>query len=208
MTDTMIVRQAELRDLEAVYDICLKTGQAGRDATDLYSDPALIGHIYAGPYVALKGPISFVAEDDLGVFGYAVGVSDTRAFERELEREWWPALRERYPEPVQQETEQSADDQRIRTIHNPSPVPQAVIDEYPAHIHMNLLPRARGRGVGARLLDAWIAAAKLKGVSAVHAGVSAANEAGLAFWTAREFHPVLTVSNSGSQGTIWCGRSL
>ncbi len=207
MTDTMIVRQAELRDLEAVYDICLKTGQAGRDATDLYSDPALIGHIYAGPYVALKGPISFVAEDDVGVFGYAVGVSDTRAFERELEREWWPALRERYPEPVQQETDQSADDQRIRTIHNPSPVPRAVIDEYPAHIHMNLLPRARGRELvpGCWTLDCRC---QTEGGLGCSCGVSAANEAGLAFWTAREFHPVLTVSNSGSHGTIWCGRSL
>lgn len=208
MTETITVRPAELRDLDAVYDICLKTGQAGRDATDLYRDPELIGHIYAGPYVALNGPISFVAEDDEGVFGYAVGVSDTRAFERDLEREWWPALRERYPEPPQHKTAQTADDLRIRTIHNPSAVPQVVIDDYPAHIHMNLLPRARGRGVGTKLLDAWIAAAKARGVSAVHAGVSAINEAGMAFWNARDFHPVLTVRSSGSHGTIWCGRTL
>jgi len=208
MNETTLVRPAELRDLEAVYAICLKTGDAGRDATGQYRDPNLIGHIYAGPYLALDGLISFVAEDGSGIFGYAVGAADTRAYEQRLEREWWPSLRERYPEPVETSDGGSADDHRIRALHRPAVVPEAIVADFPAHVHMNLLPRARGRGVGTRLLDAWVEAARLQGVAAVHAGVSAANEAGLAFWKARGFQPVLQDAASGSRGTVWCGRRL
>lgn len=208
MRETAVIRPAERRDLEQVYRICLKTGDAGRDATGLYQDPDLIGHIYAGPYLALDGEIGLVAEDADGVLGYAVGAADTRAFEDRLEREWWPALRRRYPLPGRGAGEGTPDDRRIWTLHHPGSVPDAIVTAFPAHVHMNLLPRAQGQGLGSRLLDAWVEQAAERHVPAVHAGVSAANGAGLAFWSARGFKPVHTDPGGGSQGTIWCGRRL
>ncbi|ASP36365.1 GNAT family N-acetyltransferase [Labrenzia sp. VG12] len=208
MTQNIQIRPAESRDLEAVYSICLKTGDAGRDATALYRDPKLVGHIYAAPYVALDGAVSHVAEDDLGVLGYAVGATDTRAFEQRLERDWWPALRLQYPEVADSAVGEMQDALRIRSIHHPVPAPDDIVCRFPAHIHMNLLPRARGKGVGSRLLEAWLAQARSRNATAVHAGVSAVNKAGLAFWTARGFEPVLEAPESGSRGTIWCGRQV
>jgi GNAT superfamily N-acetyltransferase len=205
MNDAVQLRFAEFRDLEAVYEICLKTGDAGRDATGLYRDSRLIGHIYAGPYLALGGFIGVVAEDRDGVLGYAVGATDTRACERRLEREWWPSLRQRYPAPSGEPGGWSPDERRIRTIHHPAEVPDCVVETYPAHIHMNLLPRAQGQGVGSRLLAAWSAEAQRQAASSVHAGVNARNKAGLAFWKARGFEPIGAVPDNG---TIWCGRHL
>jgi len=206
--ETALIRPAAPSDLHAVYDICLKTGDAGRDATDQYDDPDLIGHVYAGPYVVMDGLISFVAEDDEGILGYAVGAADTRGFEEQLERDWWPFVRQNYPEPTGDPTSWTMDQRRIWSIHHPAVVPEEIVQDYPAHIHMNLLPRAQGRGIGSRLLDAWLNEAQRQGVSSVHAGVSAVNEAGLAFWTARGFEPVKSVRDSGSRGTIWCGRYI
>jgi len=202
------IRPAQPQDLDVVCAICLVTGDAGKDATPLYADPRLIGHIYAAPYLALGGTIAFVAEDPDGVAGYAVGTGDTRAFERRLEAEWWPDLRNTYPEPDGERSGWSPDDLRAWTIHHPKPVPDAVVRAYPAHIHMNLLPRAQGKGIGTKLLETWIAAARSCGVTAVHAGVSAANRDGLKFWTARGFEPVLEDLQGGSRGTVWCGRPL
>src|SRR5665213_4601378 len=44
MTD---IRPYRADDLAALYEICLKTGDSGKDATALYDDPKLIGHVYA-----------------------------------------------------------------------------------------------------------------------------------------------------------------
>lgn len=54
------IRSYQSRDLNRVYDICLKTGDSGKDATKLFDDPRLLGHIYAGPYVTLEPESSFI----------------------------------------------------------------------------------------------------------------------------------------------------
>jgi GNAT superfamily N-acetyltransferase len=197
-----------MSDLEAVYAICLQTGDAGLDASALYKDPKLIGHIYAAPYVVLKEAISFVAEDKNGLLGYAVGAVDTREFEAELEVKWWPELRKAYFEPQGERSDWTLDELRARTIHHPAQVPDDIVKSYPSHIHMNLLPRSQGKGIGSRLLEAWIKSARLMGVTGVHAGVSAVNSSGLKFWTARGFQPLGEDLTGGSKGTIWCGRTL
>ena len=65
-------RMAQIRgfrpdDLDALYRICLATGDAGADAAHLYRDPKLIGHVYAGGYAAISPETVFVAEDDEGI---------------------------------------------------------------------------------------------------------------------------------------------
>ncbi|MEM5584410.1 GNAT family N-acetyltransferase [Roseibium sp. AS2] len=208
MSDIVTIRPGEHRDREALCGICLKTGDAGRDATALYRDADLIGQIYAAPYLSLAPDLALVAEDHAGVLGYAVGAAETRAFEARLERDWWPGLRARYREPAGERSGWTADERRIWSFHHPARVPDDIVGTFPAHIHMNLLARAQGRGIGTRLLGAWLDRARRSGIRAVHAGVGAANEAGLAFWKARGFKPVRTDLTSGSSGTVWCGRAV
>lgn len=202
------IRTAAYDDIPALNEVCLKTGDAGKDATHLYRDLNLIGLIYAVPYVAQVGSITCVAEVHNGIVGYAVGALDTQQFEHHLEMNWWPELRKRYAEPQGDPAKWTPDDKRINFIHHPRPVPGDIVLAYPAHIHMNLLPQAQGRGIGSQLLASWVASATEKGVRAVHAGVSAANQAGLNFWTARGFEPLREDPHGGSLGTIWCGRIL
>ena len=158
--------------------------------------------------MALGGPIGLVAEGEHGPLGYAVGVADTRGHEQRLEREWWPDLRRRYPCPAGDPSGWSAGQRRIWSIHHPAVVPEEVVSRFPAHIHMNLLPEAQARRLGARQLDSWRAAARARGVGAVHAAVGASNTGGLAVWTARGFLPLMKEPQIGTARTIWCGRSL
>lgn len=208
MTKLAVIRAARKSDTNAVNSICLRTGNAGKDATSLYQDPDLIGLIYAAPYLFGDDALCLVAEDEEGVLGYVAGATDSRSFEHHLEMNWWPELRKRYAEPQGDPARWTPDDKRINFIHHPRPVPGDIVLAYPAHIHMNLLPQAQGRGIGSQLLASWVASATEKGVRAVHAGVSAANQAGLNFWTARGFDPVREDPHGGSLGTIWCGRIL
>ncbi len=208
MTKLAVIRAAKKSDMNAVRSICLRTGNAGKDATSLYQNPDLIGLIYAAPYLFADEAICFVAEDEEGVLGYVAGATDSRSFERHLELNWWPQLRKQYAEPQGDPAMWTPDDHRINFFHHPRPVPADIVQAYPAHIHMNLLPQAQGRGIGSQLLESWWASAEEKSVRAVHAGVSAANEAGLKFWTARGFEPVREDPQGGSRGTVWCGRIL
>ena len=147
----MLIRPAVADDRDALYDICLRTGDAGADATALYRDPELIGAIWAGPYLALEPDLAFVAVGDEGVTGYVLGAADTAAFEAACEQRWWPALRVRWPEPPAADAT-SADGRLIGRIHHPPATPATVLVEFPAHLHINLLPSGQGRGAGGRLV--------------------------------------------------------
>lgn len=43
------IRPYQPFDLPGMYRVCLQTGDSGRDATALYSDPDLLGHVFAAP---------------------------------------------------------------------------------------------------------------------------------------------------------------
>ena len=202
----MQVRQVRGGDTDALHAISLATGAAGGDASHLYRDGMLMGHIYAAPYAIFEPGLALVVEDQDGVAGYVVGVVDTRAWEHRLEREWWPTLRARYDRPVGPRSAWSADQRRAEMIHAPEPTPKSVSEGYPAHLHLNLLPRLQGRGVGSRLLRDWLSLARDRGARAVHVGVNHENRRGLVFWARRGF-AALTV-DGGPSRTVWMGRSL
>jgi GNAT superfamily N-acetyltransferase len=187
-------------DLVALYEICLVTGDAGKDASPLHNDPQLVGHIYSAPYGVLEPDNVFVAEDDLGVAGYIVGTYDTLAFADRLEAEWWPALRQRYADPAGLTP---ADLNRVEAIMQPHSSPANLVADYPAHIHMNLLARLRGQGVGTRLLSAWTDQARQNGVRHIHLGASRSNEGGIAFWTKSGFQALQSTPT-----TVWFGMTL
>jgi GNAT superfamily N-acetyltransferase len=203
----MRIRPFQPDDLEALYRISLATGLAGGDASSLYADPKLIGHIYAAPYAMLAPDLALVAEDDQGVAGFAVGATDTTAWERTLEQLWWPSLRERYAMPTDPDRERwTHDERRVLMIHHPTLTPVAIAQRYPAHLHMNLLPRLQGRGVGTTLFRQWMALAAARGAKATHVAINRANTGGIAFWGKMGFAE-LALDGSPQGRTVWKGRA-
>lgn len=169
------IRPYEPKDLDALYDICLKTGDTGEDATHLYSDPKLLGHLYAAPYATLEPDLTFVLEDERGVCGYILGALDSKAFDAWLEREWFPGLRERYPEPGGDPGTWTRDERLIKQFYKDDSGDNALLKDYPSHLHIDLLPRAQGRGNGRALMETFLGALKAKGSPGVHLGTSPQN---------------------------------
>jgi ribosomal protein S18 acetylase RimI-like enzyme len=200
-----LLRLFEKRDLEALYATALATGASGEDASALHRDAKLIGHVYAAPYAILSPETAFVAEDDEGVAGYIVGVIDTRAFDDLLERDWWPALRRQYADPSgMPPSSWNADQKRSFLIHHPTRTPDAIVETFPAHIHMNLLPRLQGRGVGWDLLNLWLSKARELGADGVHLGASAENFRAIAFWQRCGFRRLIVRGET----SIWFGLRI
>jgi ribosomal protein S18 acetylase RimI-like enzyme len=59
-------------------------------------------------------------------------------------------------------------------------IPEA--DDYPAHLHIDLLPRLQGQGMGRRLIETLIAALRERGIPGLHLGLDAANTSARAFY--------------------------
>jgi ribosomal protein S18 acetylase RimI-like enzyme len=168
-------------DHDAVYDICVRTGAAGEDASPLLQDPAILGHVYAGPYLALAPELAFVVEDDDGVAGYILGAADTAEFEDRLEREWWPGLRRRYPT-YRTDADAVFDDLLIALMHSPVRTRADLAAMYPSHLHVDLLPRLQGQGWGRRLIDTLVERLRAAGSHGLHLGVATANTKAQAFY--------------------------
>lgn len=177
-----VIRAFHPSDLPAMYRVCLLTGEAGDDASGLYRDPELLAHLYAGPYPVADPGLSFVAVDDEGVVGYIVGTDDSLAFGDWLERSWWPTLREQYPlrPPAGDGTQ---DHVLVQRMHEWSVTPKPVLEQYPAHMHIDLLPRAQGRGLGRALVGTLSDALRARGVSGLHLDVDGRNTSAIAFYT-------------------------
>jgi ribosomal protein S18 acetylase RimI-like enzyme len=179
------IRNYEPRDLDAVYRICLETGSSGKDATHLYRDPKVIGHIYAGPYVTLEPECAFVLTDEEGVGGYIIGARDTHAFEKRQEAEWWPGLRQTYADPSEKPRESWTTDERMAyLIHHSPRTPRRITGSYPSHLHIDLLPRFQRKGFGKKMIDHWLDAMRKLGSRGMHLGVGVANERAVRFYEA------------------------
>jgi ribosomal protein S18 acetylase RimI-like enzyme len=188
----------------ALYRICLETGDSGQDATRLYQDPDLLGHLYVGPYLELQPDLAFVLADDAGPAGYVLGALDSRVFEERAEREWWPALRQRHPAPDPgRRPDWTLDEWRVHLFHTPWISPGAVVDEHPSHLHIDLLPRAQGNGHGRRLLHTLFAALRDRGSPGVHLGVGRRNQRALGFYR----HIGFTELQS-DEHALWLGLRL
>jgi ribosomal protein S18 acetylase RimI-like enzyme len=178
------IRPYRPRDLDALYRVCLQTGRNGDDATALYRDPWLIGHVHAAPYGIFQPALAFVAEDDAGVGGYILGALDTESFEKRLERDWWPRLRGRYPEPPADVPPEAwtPDQRKARQIHHRLGSPPEAAARYPSHLHIDIVPRLQGGGSGRRLMTALTGALREQGSPGVHLGVHAANTRAIGFY--------------------------
>lgn len=201
------IRLFKPADLNGLYAISLATGHEGGNASHLYEDGKLMGHIYTAPYALLEPNFALVAEDDYGVAGFVLGTPDTDAWFQRLESEWWPHLRDTYADPgAVPSPDWSPDQKRAFMIHHPVPTPRQVNECYPAHMHLNLAPRIQGRSVGFRLFSEWVAGAAERGVTAIHIGANRANHQAIKFWSRQGF--ISLPDPAGTFGkTVWMGRS-
>jgi ribosomal protein S18 acetylase RimI-like enzyme len=150
--DGFFLRRATADDHAALSLVCLKTGDAGNDATKREDDPDLLGLIYAIPYQVLEPELAFAVDSPDGLCGYLFGAADTKAFNRRLAAEWYPGLQRRVADPGPEIARWRGSDWARHVIHHPDFALPEALAPYPSHGHIDLLPRARGRGIGRRAI--------------------------------------------------------
>ena len=177
------VRRARTDALERarLEEICLRTGAAGGDATQLLDDPSLLTDAYLTPYLALEPDLCLVLVDDADVpVGYALGTADTAAFEARCAT-WWPEARARHSartRPARPGLEQHL----VERLDGRDPTDPRLVEQFPAHLHIDLLPELQGQGFGRRLIDTLVAALRERGVRGLHLAADVRNTSAAAFY--------------------------
>ena len=174
------IRSYKSADTSAVYEICLKTGNSGQDATHLFSDPLVLGHIYVGPYMEFEPQSVFILEDDQGPCGYIMGVLDSQTYYQWMHSEWLPKIRVDYKKPtgnpdIWDETEKITN----LLFH---PVSQRLLPDFPAHLHIDLLSQAQGKGQGKLMMDRFIDYLRYNKIPGVHLELSSKNDRAFNFY--------------------------
>ena len=189
MTGT--VRPYRPTDLPALYDICLRTADAGEDASGGYPvrDHELPGAIFAAPYAVLEPGLTFVLDDGRGqAVGYVLGTGDTAGFVKRFRDEWLPTVTERWPAPQGEPV--TPTEAMAALLYAPERMVLPDLAAYPAHLHIDVLPKFQRSGHGRALMAAYLDALAAAGVPAVHLGMLTVNTRARAFYDRLGFHEI------------------
>jgi ribosomal protein S18 acetylase RimI-like enzyme len=183
------IRRAAGSDIPYLYKICLETGASGKDATADFSDPWLIGQYYAAPYLFYPDALAFAAEEAALPQGYILSAPDSAAFYHWMETVWLHPLRVRYGKAFAEKSSTTSREKEIAWLINTDQ--HSMISpyetEYPAHLHIDLLPGLQGKGAGRRLINTLFDELRRRKVPGLHLGVAKDNEGAIAFYKKMNF---------------------
>ena len=172
----VVLRPYEPADRAEVRRICFDTGYMGEPEWQ-WRDRESFADLYTAYYTDAEPQSAIVAERAGVVEGYLLGCLDSgRAWSEastfvRLLRHRWIAVR---PSTARFVWRSFADVARDRLRGRPLPEPVRD-DRWPAHLHIDLLPGIRGRGVGAAMLRIWLARLEDAGVAGCHVQTLAEN---------------------------------
>ena len=178
------IRPATPDDEQQIARICLLTGADGGDAAGHFGDDTALADVFAVPY--LHGPSCFVWVVDIGgeARGYVVAAADTEAFQEWFSGEWWPERGTLHT------AKTDGDAWLLPAAADPTRCLSDAVAEFPAHLHIDLLPELQGAGWGRRLIDTLLAQLAEQGVEGVHLVAPRTNAAAQAFYPKVGFAPV------------------
>lgn len=183
------IRGYERRDREAVRRICFTTGYMGGPIAWQWRDAESFADLFSTWYVDHEPESAWIADVDGEVAGYLLGCRDSsrapsparliapHLFRRGLLTRsgtgpvLWRAL---------------ADLGRAAARRD-LPTPALDDPRWPAHLHIDLLPHARGLGLGRQLVERWLDILRVEGVPGCHLGTWAENTGAIAFFQSMGF---------------------
>ena len=173
------IRKANYSDLPYIYNICLKTGKSGSDASDYLYDKFSIAQYFAAPYLHFDIDSCLILENEGIPTGYIIGCSNTSEFNKWMNEEWLPELRKKYPPEI--ECKSPLESFIVKKI-NSDIEEEDYFKDYPSHLHIDLLETAQGKGFGKKLLYDFFKLMKTKNVKGLHLGVGLNNKNAIEFY--------------------------
>jgi GNAT superfamily N-acetyltransferase len=175
------IRLYRREDRDGVRLIAFQTGYMGEPIDWYWRDQQTFADLITSYYTDREPESLFVAELDGTVMGYLTGCVDSRramgSATREIRRMirrgafFRPAIASFFWHSI------------FDLVQDRGVPDEMLIDpRWPAHLHIDLLPEIRGRGVGRRLMNRWFGRLRELGSPGVHLGTFAENRRAIAFF--------------------------
>lgn len=181
MNTLISIRPYRQSDRRQVREICCLTGYMGEPVDWFWRDLDSFANIWSAYYTDQEPESLFVAVRSDRVVGYLFGCVETArapslasAFTRQaitrflLFRRGTAGFLRR----------------SFRDVLRGTPLPPGELNDarWPSHLHINLLPEARGAGAGSALMQAWLDRLAALGSPGCHLATMAENAKGISFF--------------------------
>lgn len=169
------VRLFQEKDRQNIRKICHLTATA----PEYVENRELVCLRYADPYMDICPEGIFVAADEADrAIGYILSVPDTVIFQKKIENgPYFDAVRQI-----------SQDEWRSMTCSPPSD--PAILEKFPAHLHIDILEAWQRIGIGHRLMDTLFRHLRNEQISGIHLEVGENNVKGCNFYRKYGFQVV------------------
>ncbi len=165
----MAVRLYHPTDDKAVHQICADTAFFGAPLEAFFGNRHLFNDYFAAAYTEFEPEHLWVAEADGRVIGYLMGCPDTARLNKKVQRHILPRVLARL---IRGAYRLDAATRRFVGQYVLSLVQgqffHVDLTRYPAHLHLNIAERWRGRGLGRQLLTAYLEQLRAEGIPGVH----------------------------------------
>lgn len=177
----VVIRPYDQSDRAAVRRICYATGYMGEPEWN-WRDPESYADLFTSYYTDAEPGSALVAERTGVVEGYLLGCVDSAKAWSEasiLGRLLWRRQIALRPSTAPFVWRSFADVIQDRRHGHDLPAPVRD-DRWPAHLHIDLLPSIRGRGVGGAMLRSFLDRLRSRGVPGCHVQTLAENKRAIA----------------------------
>lgn len=205
----IIIRNYRSEDEAAVEEITFRTGYRGEDLTGrrYFDDKRLFFLIFIYYYMRYEPQHCFVAveNDNEAVVGFICGTPDTAAQQARFVQKMVPRIAFRtflytvwrYPRTFRT---------LIRMLKmwreiDYGETTAALLSEYPAHLHIDLLPEYQGRGLGTRLMRRFEEHMQSLNVQGIHLGTTNHNRKAVPFYRKLGFQVVQAFQDESNPAT-------
>ncbi|MCG8454371.1 MAG: GNAT family N-acetyltransferase [Spirochaetales bacterium] len=199
------IRFVQAKDEKDVERICHSTFYGG----DGFPLPSLIGYLWSTWYVRYASEHSFVGTDSQNTaVGYALSTVDTLAYLQHFSQSMTPLiqgslmeLKRTHPQVHQQFAHEFRHVHHVYHLENMKQVCQ----DYPAHIHVDILPGFQGQGLGKALMNHLLCHLDSFGVKGSHLIVGDENKRAVKYYQSSGY-TILLDSQDGIPGCFVMGR--
>jgi ribosomal protein S18 acetylase RimI-like enzyme len=180
MTDVSIRKYKE-GDREAIRDICYLTGYMGDSAAQFWRHKPSFVEVWTSYYLDHEPNSVYVAIQDASVVGYLTGCVETAAATKSEQiiasaiKKYGLLFRPGTAGFLWRAIFDGIKDQQVATG-------ELIDKRWPSHLHINLLPVARGADLGAALMRSWLEQIKQSGSPGCHLGTLVENARAVSFF--------------------------
>ncbi|CAF0914700.1 unnamed protein product [Adineta ricciae] len=163
---------------------------------------SFLGYRFVSPYIHLSPDLSFVLKDSKEeVSGYVLAALDSELFYQRYVDEWLPKMKQIYVSIPLDRVKR--DWEVIQGFHSNNIESFKLFEGYPSHLHIDLLPKAQGKGYGTKMICHIENELKQRGSKGVHLGMAPNNTRAFKFYTKLGFSIL-----ASDEDTLWLGKNL